>query len=164
MSHEAGGADAPCRRQRAGTGSGGEQPLAVDLRAHQDQPQDRLVAEDTQSLGGRHWDVVHDVALRDTLRYAEGVKTITQREFRNNSAAVMDAVEAGETYHITRNGTEVAELRPLRRRRRLSAEELVARHRSLPRVDHAEMRREADEFFGAEERVGEDDPWEPRRG
>jgi prevent-host-death family protein len=107
---------------------------------------------------------VHDVALRDTLRYAEGVKTITQREFRNNSAAVMDAVEAGETYHITRNGTEVAELRPLRRRRRLSAEELVARHRSLPRVDHAEMRREADEFFGAEERVGEDDPWEPRRG
>jgi len=36
------------------------------------------------------------------------MKTITQREFRNNSAAVMDAVEAGETYHITRNGTEVA--------------------------------------------------------
>jgi antitoxin (DNA-binding transcriptional repressor) of toxin-antitoxin stability system len=36
----------------------------------------------------------------------------------------MDAVEAGETYHITRNGTEVAELRPLTRRRRLGAEEL----------------------------------------
>ena len=47
------------------------------------------------------------------------MKTITQREFRNNSAAVMDGVEAGETYHITRNGTEVAELRPLARRRRL---------------------------------------------
>ena len=41
------------------------------------------------------------------------MKAITQREFRNNSAAVMDAVEAGDTYHITRNGTEVAELRPL---------------------------------------------------
>lgn len=92
------------------------------------------------------------------------MKSITQREFRNNSAAVMDAVEAGETYHITRNGAEVAELRPLRRRRRLSAEELVTRHRRLPRVDAALMRQEADEFFGTEDRVGDDDPWERSRG
>ncbi|WP_405862723.1 type II toxin-antitoxin system Phd/YefM family antitoxin [Streptomyces sp. NBC_01515] len=91
------------------------------------------------------------------------MKTITQREFRNNSAAVMDAVEAGETYHITRNGIEVAELRPLPRRRRLSVEELVARHRMLPRVDSARMRAEADEFFEGEERADED-PWERRRG
>ncbi|NGO48253.1 type II toxin-antitoxin system Phd/YefM family antitoxin [Streptomyces ureilyticus] len=91
------------------------------------------------------------------------MKTITQREFRNNSAAVMDAVEAGETYHITRNGIEVAELRPLARRRRPSAEELVARHRKLPRVDYAQMRAEADEVFGSDELV-EDDPWERKRG
>lgn len=83
------------------------------------------------------------------------MKTITQREFRNNSAAVMDAVEAGETYLVTRNGVEVAELRPLARRRRLSAEELIERHRRLPRVDHAEMRREADEVFG-EDRIDVD--------
>ncbi|WP_203987575.1 type II toxin-antitoxin system Phd/YefM family antitoxin [Sphaerisporangium rufum] len=88
------------------------------------------------------------------------MKVITQREFRNNSAAVMDAVEAGEVYHITRNGVEVAELRPLARRRRLTAEELVARHRRLPRVDHGRMRQEADEFFGTDDRVSEhDDPW-----
>lgn len=92
------------------------------------------------------------------------MKTITQREFRNCSAAVMDAVEAGETYHITRNGAEVAELRPIRRRRMLSAEELVARHRKLPRVDHAAMMREAEEFFGATDEVGVDDPWERSRG
>jgi len=92
------------------------------------------------------------------------MKSITQREFRNNSAAVMDAVEAGETYHITRNGAEVAELRPLHRRRRLSAEELVARHRRLPRVDAADMRREADEFFGTADRIGDDDPWQRSRG
>jgi prevent-host-death family protein len=92
------------------------------------------------------------------------VKVITQREFRNNSAAVMDAVEAGETYHVTRNGLEVAELRPLPRRRRLTAEELVERHRRLPRVDYVRMRREADEFFGAEDRVGDDDVWERDRG
>jgi len=91
------------------------------------------------------------------------MKTITQREFRNNSAAVMDAVEAGETYHITRNGVEVAELRPVRRKRKYTAEELVERHRRLPRVDYEEMRREADEYFG-EDRVGDDDPWERNRG
>ncbi|TCC44531.1 type II toxin-antitoxin system Phd/YefM family antitoxin [Kribbella capetownensis] len=88
------------------------------------------------------------------------MKIITQREFRNHSAAVMDAVEAGVIYHITRNGTEVAELRPLNERRRPSAQELVERHHRLPRVDAALMRQDADEFVGAEDRVGEDDPWE----
>ncbi|MEJ2857670.1 MULTISPECIES: type II toxin-antitoxin system Phd/YefM family antitoxin [unclassified Saccharothrix] len=91
------------------------------------------------------------------------VKVITQREFRNNSAAVMDAVEGGETYHVTRNGVEIAEVRPLPRRRRFTAEELVARHRALPRVDFQDMAREADELFAAD-RVGDDDPWERSRG
>ena len=87
------------------------------------------------------------------------VRIISQREFRNNSAAIMDAIEAGETFHITRNGVEIAELRPLVSRRRLTAVELVDRHRKLPRLDHAEMRREADEFFGGEDRVDDADPW-----
>ncbi len=91
------------------------------------------------------------------------VKVISQREFRNNSAAVMDAVEAGETFHVTRNGVEIAEVRPLPRRRRFTAEELVERHKRLPRVDYAAMRADADEFFG-EERVGDYDPWERSRG
>lgn len=85
------------------------------------------------------------------------MKVISQREFRNNSAAVMDAVEAGETYHVTRNGVEIAELRPVARRRRLTADELVERHRRLPRIDHDRMRAEADEFFGTEDRVGDGD-------
>ncbi|MEO6084421.1 MAG: hypothetical protein ABIQ18_15075 [Umezawaea sp.] len=38
-------------------------------------------------------------------------------------------------------------------RLRLSAEELVARHRRLPAVDHALMRQESDEFFGTEDRL-----------
>jgi prevent-host-death family protein len=90
------------------------------------------------------------------------MKVITQREFRNNSAAVMDAVATGETFRVTRNGVEVAELRPVEQRRRLTAEELVLRHRKLPRVDYAQMRREADEFFGTEDRIGDDDLWESR--
>jgi prevent-host-death family protein len=100
---------------------------------------------------------------RATQGYTGGMRVISQREFRNNSAAVMDAVEAGETYHVTRNGVEIAELRPLSRRRRLTAEELVERHRRLPRVEHKLMQQEADEFFGAEDRIGDDDPWERRR-
>ncbi|WP_433267177.1 type II toxin-antitoxin system Phd/YefM family antitoxin [Actinosynnema sp. CS-041913] len=92
------------------------------------------------------------------------MKVISQREFLNNSASVMDAVEAGETYHVTRNGVEIAELRPLARRRRLTAEELVERHRKLPRVDHAELRREADAFFGTEDRIGGVDRSERDRG
>jgi prevent-host-death family protein len=91
------------------------------------------------------------------------MKVITQREFRNNSAAVMNSVEAGETFHITRNGVEVAEVRPLARRRRLTAEELVDRHKRLPRVDSAQLRQEADELFGPD-RLGDDDPWERDRG
>ncbi len=90
------------------------------------------------------------------------VKVISQREFRNNSAAVMDAVEAGEVYHVTRNGVEIAEVRPMTRRRRLTAEELVERHRRLPRVDRDRMRDEADELFGTEDRVDDDTSAERR--
>ena len=41
-------------------------------------------------------------------------KTIAQRELRNENAKVIDAVTAGETFVITRNGEPVAELRPAR--------------------------------------------------
>jgi prevent-host-death family protein len=91
------------------------------------------------------------------------VKVISQREFRNNSAAVMDAVEAGEIYHVTRNGVEIAEVRPVTRRRRLTADELVERHRRLPRVDYDRMRDEADELFGNEDRIDDGTFAEPRR-
>ncbi|MTD52710.1 type II toxin-antitoxin system Phd/YefM family antitoxin [Amycolatopsis pithecellobii] len=90
-------------------------------------------------------------------------QVISQREFRNNSAAVMDGVIRGEIYYITRNGVEVAELRPITRKRRLTAEELVERHRRLPHVDGMAMRADADAFFGSEDRIGDDDPWS-RRG
>lgn len=62
-------------------------------------------------------------------------------------------MEAGKTYYVTRNGVEVAELRPIQRRRQLIAEELCAKHHKLPKVDASLMRQEADEFFGSEDRV-----------
>lgn len=91
-------------------------------------------------------------------------EVITQRELRNNSAAVMDGVEAGSTYRITRNGVEVAELRPLRRRRRLTAAELVERHRHLPHVDGKLMREEVDALFGDNDQLTDDDPWHRHNG
>lgn len=98
------------------------------------------------------------------MSYIGAMKIITQREFRNNSAGVMNAVEAGETYHITRNGTEVAELRPLSRKRRLTARELVEKHSMLPEVNYPQMRGEADEFFGDQDQLSDSDLLKRDRG
>ena len=75
-------------------------------------------------------------------------KTITQRELRNDSAAVMDAVEAGETIVVTRNGHPVAELHPARRRRLAPTAEVARALHGLPKVDLAAMRAELDQLLG----------------
>jgi prevent-host-death family protein len=41
------------------------------------------------------------------------VKTISQRELRNDNAAIVRGVEAGETYTVTRRGVPVAQLVPV---------------------------------------------------
>lgn len=45
-------------------------------------------------------------------------RTIAQRDLRNDNAAIMDAVAAGEDFVVTRNGTPVARLVPIAHRRR----------------------------------------------
>lgn len=47
---------------------------------------------------------------------SEPAREITQRELRNDSGPILRAVEAGATFIVTRNGTPIAELHPLRRR------------------------------------------------
>lgn len=92
------------------------------------------------------------------------MKTITQRELAARSKTVLDDVEAGEIYHITRNGAEIAEVRPISPRRRfVPVAELQRAWGRAPSVDHRQLRAEADEFYGDEDRVGEgtDDPWPP---
>jgi prevent-host-death family protein len=79
-------------------------------------------------------------------------KTITQRELRNQSAAVMDAVERGESVVITRSGTPVAELHPFRGRSFVRTAELLQTFRGLPRIDLDEMKAEADALHG-EDRI-----------
>jgi prevent-host-death family protein len=81
-------------------------------------------ASTTTTLAGRPVALAH--RRRSAACYAWSTAgTITQRELRNASAAVMDAVEAGETILVTRNGTPVAELRPARRRRSVPTAELI---------------------------------------
>ena len=77
-------------------------------------------------------------------------RTISQREFRNASAAVMDAVEAGETVIVTRNGVAVAEVRPLQRRAFAATADLLRSFRELPPLNHDALRADADAAFGAD--------------
>jgi prevent-host-death family protein len=47
------------------------------------------------------------------LRYTPGVPTlIPQRELRNNNAHILNRVEAGESFIVTRNGVAVADVVP----------------------------------------------------
>ncbi len=71
-------------------------------------------------------------------------RIINQRELRNQSAAVLRAVEAGETIVVTRNGTPVAELRPIRPRRFVLRATLSEGATRAPRIDGRRFRRDLD--------------------
>lgn len=74
-------------------------------------------------------------------------RTISQRELRNDSAAVLREVESGQTLIITRNGTPVAELRPLGPRRFVPRERLAQAARVAPRIDARRFRADVDAFI-----------------
>ena len=65
------------------------------------------------------------------------------RDLRNHGGRVLDRVVHGETLTVTKDGSPVAELRPVRRRG-LAPAELIARARRLPNVDPALLRRDID--------------------
>jgi antitoxin (DNA-binding transcriptional repressor) of toxin-antitoxin stability system len=73
-------------------------------------------------------------------------RTIAQRELRNGNARVIEAVTAGETFVVTRNGEPVAELRPLRAGRRtfISREEVAALAAADVRIDRQQFRSDLD--------------------
>ncbi|MGW4635371.1 type II toxin-antitoxin system Phd/YefM family antitoxin [Nocardia sp. NPDC004415] len=80
-------------------------------------------------------------------------RMITQAELRNGSAGVMDALEAGDDFIITRNGRPVGELRPIRAPREVSTTDLKARlARFAGTTDAAAERAEIDAAFG-EDRI-----------
>jgi len=71
-------------------------------------------------------------------------RTISQRELRNDSAAVLRAVQSGQSFVVTRNGVPVAELRPVPPRRfapRVAIEDAAGR---APHIDAARFRADLD--------------------
>ena len=64
-------------------------------------------------------------------------RTITQRELRNESGEIMRAIDAGETFVVTRNGVPAAELRPIARRRFVSTTILLGTAAALAEVKAA---------------------------
>jgi prevent-host-death family protein len=78
---------------------------------------------------------------------------ISQRELRNASADIMDRVEQGESFTVTRRNKPLASLSPLTRptpvepERFVPVEHLLARLSPVPAGTFEAMRREADDFF-----------------
>ena len=71
-------------------------------------------------------------------------RTITQRELRNQSAAVLREVEAGRTLVVSRNGSPIAELRPLKRRRFIPRALIEEAATKAPRIDAVRFRADID--------------------
>jgi len=70
---------------------------------------------------------------------------ITQRDLRMRSKEIMDAVEHGQAFTVTRDGHSIGELVPLRQRRRfVSRAEFVAMSRTAPAIDADAFRADQD--------------------
>lgn len=88
----------------------------------------------------------HDVAPGNTVGFMqEGPERISQRDLRLRSKDIMDAVERGESFTVTRDGRQIGELVPLRGQRRfLPREEFLALGQRLPAVDATQLRADLD--------------------
>ena len=75
----------------------------------------------------------------------EGYPEITQRDLRMKSREIMDAVEHGQSFTVTRDGHRIGELIPLRRRRRfVPRQEFAAMSRNSPAFDLDAFRADQD--------------------
>ena len=71
-------------------------------------------------------------------------RTVTQRELRNDSGAILREVQAGEAVIVTRNGVPVAELRAVPQRRFVPRAVIAEAARHAPPVDGRRLRAELD--------------------
>ncbi len=71
-------------------------------------------------------------------------RTISQRELRNDSGAVLREVEAGRTVVVTRNGTPIGEIRPIRRRRFVPRATIAEAASRAPRIELERFRADLD--------------------
>lgn len=74
---------------------------------------------------------------------------ITQRDLRTRSKEIMDAVQAGQAFTLTRDGQHIGELIPLRHRQRfVSRTQFAALSRTAPDISLDKFR--ADQDIAAE--------------
>jgi prevent-host-death family protein len=86
-------------------------------------------------------------------------RRITQKELRNDTAAVLGAAEQGEEIIVTRNGTPIARLMPLVDESPFVAAETMDRTSvGLPKIDFERFRRDLQEHIDWDFR----DPYERR--
>ena len=71
-------------------------------------------------------------------------RKITQRELRNDSGGVMRALDQGDSFVVTRNGVPVGELRPIRRRRFVTADAAQAAFVGSPQLSVKRFRADVD--------------------
>lgn len=67
------------------------------------------------------------------------IRSVAQRELRNQSAAVPGEVESGRTIIVGRNGTLVEELRPMKRRRFVPRAAIADAAGRAARIDHDQI-------------------------
>lgn len=84
------------------------------------------------------------LAARCYICYVSVIRTVTERELRNDSAAVLRDVQAGQSVIVTRNGTPVAELRPLSSRRFVPRAVIAEAARSALRINAPRFRADLD--------------------
>jgi prevent-host-death family protein len=71
-------------------------------------------------------------------------RDLTQRELRNESGEIMRALDAGESFVVTRNGVPVGELTPLRRRLFVTRDAAIAAFRTAAVIDAHQFRVDLD--------------------
>lgn len=71
-------------------------------------------------------------------------RKITQRQLRNESGTVMRALDAGESFLVTRSGVPVGELTPVQRRRFVARDAALAAFSHAAPIDAARFRADID--------------------
>jgi prevent-host-death family protein len=71
-------------------------------------------------------------------------RTISQRDLRNDNAAIIRALGEGDSFVITRNGVPVGRLTPIARRTFVPIDEVRAAFAHLAPIDYAQFRADID--------------------
>ncbi len=79
-------------------------------------------------------------------------REVSQRDLRMRSKEIMDAVERGDSFAVTRDGHQIGELIPLRRRRRfISRAEFNRGSQLAPLIDLAAFRADQDAVYNQDQ-------------